>query len=175
MLKDWNKTRENTKCKECLQQGPRYDGDQERPHRGEKRSNVRGRESLYQTVLICQSADTRLQDDDREALGTVILTVKHLHRILTHRQQFPFFTDTEREEGGAGHWETRVWETCDIEVWDTTRDLVFPVTKDRDMVKSARDAVEDRRTNFIVSPEICVSGDSCWRKRTTLRYRVSYR
>jgi len=47
-----------------------------------------------------------------------------------------------------------MWETCDIEVWDTTRDLVFPVTKDGDIVKSARDATETRRTNFIVSPEI---------------------
>ncbi len=54
------------------------------------------------------------------------MTVKDLHRILTHS----------------------------IEVWDTTRDLVFPVTKDRDMVKSVRNVVEGRRTNFIVSPEI---------------------
>ena len=53
-----------------------------------------------------------------------------------------------------GHWETRVWETCDIEVWDTTRDLVFPVTKDRDVVKSVSDTTGGRRTNFIVSPEI---------------------
>ena len=82
------------------------------------------------------------------------MTVKDLRRILTHGQQFPFFTAKEREEGGVDHWETRVWETCDIEVWGTTRDLVFPVTKDRDIVKSARDAAEDRQTNFIISPEI---------------------
>ena len=50
----------------------------------------------------------------------------------------------EREEGGEGHWETRMWETCDIEVWVTTRDLGFPVTKDRDIVKSTRDAGEGR-------------------------------
>ena len=53
-----------------------------------------------------------------------------------------------------GHWETNAWETCDIEVWGTTRDLGFPVTKDKDIVQSARDAAEGRRTNFIVSPEI---------------------
>ena len=47
-----------------------------------------------------------------------------------------------------------MWETCDIEVWGTTRDLGFPVTRDRDIVKSTRDTVEGRQTNFIVSPEI---------------------
>ena len=47
-----------------------------------------------------------------------------------------------------------MWETCDISVWDTTRELDFPVTKDRHTVKSARDASEDRRTNFVISPEI---------------------
>ena len=47
-----------------------------------------------------------------------------------------------------------MWETCDIEVWDTSRDLDFPVTKDRDIVKSGRDATEGRRPNFIISPEI---------------------
>jgi hypothetical protein len=47
-----------------------------------------------------------------------------------------------------------VWETCDIEVWGTTRDLNFPVTRDRDIVKSGRDTVEGRQTNFIISPEI---------------------
>ena len=65
------------------------------------------------------------------------MTAKDLRRILTHGQQLPFFTAKEREERGAGHWETRAWETCDIEVWGTTRDLGFPVTKDRDIVKSA--------------------------------------
>jgi hypothetical protein len=52
------------------------------------------------------------------------------------------------------HWETKAWETCDIEMWGTTRDLGFPVTKDKDIVQSARDAAEGRRTNLIVSPEI---------------------
>jgi hypothetical protein len=47
-----------------------------------------------------------------------------------------------------------MWETCDIAVWGTTRDLGFPVTRDRDTVKSARDAAEGRQTNFIISPEI---------------------
>ena len=71
-------------------------------------------------------------------MGTVTLTVKDLRRILTHGQQFPFFTAKEREEGGVGHWETRAWETCDVEVWGTTRDLGFPVTKYRDIVKYDR-------------------------------------
>jgi hypothetical protein len=86
-------------------------------------------------------------------LGTVTLTVKDLRRILTHGQHFPFFTSKEREETGAGHWDTRAWETCDIEVC-TTSDLGFPVTKDKDIVQSARDVEEGRRTNFIISVEI---------------------
>jgi hypothetical protein len=86
--------------------------------------------------------------------GNGHIDAKDLRRILTHGQHFPFFTAKEREEGGTGHWETRAWETCDIEVWDTTTDLGFPVTKDKDIVKSARDAAEDRWTNFIISPEI---------------------
>ena len=53
-----------------------------------------------------------------------------------------------------GHWETRMWETCDITVWDTTRDLDFPVTRDKDLVKSVRDTEEDRYANFVISPEI---------------------
>ena len=95
-----------------------------------------------------------MRDDDRDTLGTVILTAKDLRRILTHGQHFPFFTAKEREEGDAGHWETRAWETCDIEVWVTTADLGFPVTKDKDIVQSVRDAAEGRQKNFIVSPEI---------------------
>ncbi len=87
-------------------------------------------------------------------LGTVTLTVKDLRRILTHGQHFPFFTSKEREEAAADHWETRAWETCDIEVWGTTTDLDFPVTKDKDIVQSARDVAEGRRTNFIISAEI---------------------
>jgi hypothetical protein len=95
-----------------------------------------------------------LRGVDRDFLGTVTLTAKDFRRILTHGQHFPFFTAKEREEGVAGNWETRTWETCDIEVWVTTADLGFPVTKDKDIVQSARDAAEGRRTNFIVSPEI---------------------
>ena len=59
--KDWNKTRSNTKCKECLHQGLGRDEEQESPHCGGKRSKERGRESLHQTVLICQPSDTRLK------------------------------------------------------------------------------------------------------------------
>ena len=105
-------------------------------------------------MLICQPTDTRLRGDDRDNLGTVTLTAKDLRRILIHGQHFPFLTAGEREEGGADHWETRAWETCDIEVWVTTADLDFPVTKDKEIVKSARDAAEGRHTNFIISPEI---------------------
>ncbi len=53
-----------------------------------------------------------------------------------------------------GHWETRAWETCDIEVWGTTVDLGFPVTKHKDIVQSDRDVAEDRQTNLMISPEI---------------------
>jgi hypothetical protein len=127
--KDWAMTRGKTRCKECLHQGLGHDEEQERSHCGGKSSKERRRELLHQTVLICQPTDTRLRGDERDTLGTVTLTAKDLRRILTHGQHFPFFTVKEREEGGAGHWETRAWETCDIEVWGTTTDLGFPVTK----------------------------------------------
>ena len=42
----------------------------------------------------------------------------------------------------------------DVEVWGTTADLGFPVTKDKVILKSSRDVEEGRRTNFIISPEI---------------------
>ena len=35
-----------------------------------------------------------------------------------------------------------------------TNRLGFPVTKDKEIVKSARDTAEGRHTNFIISPEI---------------------
>ena len=104
--------------------------------------------------MVCQPTDTRLRSNDRDMLGTVTLTAKDLRRVLTHGQHFPFLTAKEREEGDAGHWKTRAWETRDIEVWDTTADLGFPVTKDKDIVQSARDAAEGRRTNLMISPEI---------------------
>jgi hypothetical protein len=157
----------DTDDKECLHQGLGHDEEQERPHCGGKRSKERGREFLHQTVLICQPADTRLRGDDRHTLGTVTLTVKDLRRILAHGQHFPFLTVKEREEGDVDHWETRVWETCDIEVWDTTGDLGFPVTNDKDIVKSTRDAAEDRWTNFIVSPEILRFNREVLEKETT--------
>ena len=47
-----------------------------------------------------------------------------------------------------------MWESCDISVWVTIRELGFPVTRDGDTVKSAMDADEGRRTNFVLSPEI---------------------
>ena len=47
-----------------------------------------------------------------------------------------------------------MWETSPIEIWGTTRDLGFPVSKDKDLVRSVRDVVEDRRINLVISPEI---------------------
>ena len=47
-----------------------------------------------------------------------------------------------------------MWETSAIEIWGTTRDLGFPVSKDKDLVRSARDVAEDRRINLVISPEI---------------------
>jgi hypothetical protein len=82
------------------------------------------------------------------------LSEKELHRILEHGRHFPFLSPKERDEGGNGHWRTRMWETSAIEIWGTTRDLGFPVSKDKDLVRSARDAVEDRRINLVISPEI---------------------
>ena len=67
--------------------------------------------------------------------GTIKLTAKDLRRILIHGKHFPFLPPKEREEEGADHRETRMWETCDISVWDTTRDLGFPITRDRNIVK----------------------------------------
>ncbi len=72
---------------------------------------------MHQTVLICQPTDTRLRGDDKDLLGTVTLTAKDFRRILTHGHHFPFFTIKEREEADTDHWETKAWETCDIEVW----------------------------------------------------------
>jgi hypothetical protein len=60
----------------------------------------------------------------------------------------------KRAEGGNGHWRTRMWETSAIEIWGTTRDLGFPVSKDKDLVRSARDAAEDRQMNLVISPGI---------------------
>jgi hypothetical protein len=48
----------------------------------------------------------------------------------------------ERKEGGTGHWETRVWETSEVEIWVTYRDLGFPVTEDKDLLRSERDTGE---------------------------------
>ena len=95
-----------------------------------------------------------MRGEDRDVLETIKLTVKDLRRILIHGKHFPFLTPEEGATGGVGHWETRVWESCDIRVWDTTRELGVPVTRDGDTVKSARDTTEGRRTNFVLSPEI---------------------
>ena len=47
-----------------------------------------------------------------------------------------------------------MWETIVIEILGSTRDLGFPVSKDKDLVRSARDTVEERRINLVISPEI---------------------
>jgi hypothetical protein len=39
-------------------------------------------------------------------------------------------------------------------IWDATRDLGFPVNRDRDLVKSARDTTKERQTNFFILPKI---------------------
>ncbi len=74
--------------------------------------------------------------------------------MLEHGQHFPFLSSKERVEGGNGHWRMRTWGTSAIENWGTTRDLGFPVSKDKDMVRSARDAAEDRQMKLVISPEI---------------------
>ena len=39
-------------------------------------------------------------------------------------------------------------------MWGTSGDLGFPVARDKDIVKSARDAAEGRQIKYIISPEI---------------------
>ena len=56
--------------------------------------------------------------------------MKDLRRIMIHGKHFPFLPPEEGEKGGADHWETRMWETCDITVWGTG-DLGFPVTREK--------------------------------------------
>ena len=53
---DWNKKRGNLKCVECHD----HNRGREKPQVGGSRLKERGRESLPQTVLICQPVDTRL-------------------------------------------------------------------------------------------------------------------
>jgi hypothetical protein len=98
-------------------------------------------------VLVCQSADTRLAGEDGDHVETMKLSEKELRRILKHGRHFPFLTSKERAEGGNGHWRTRTWETSAIEIRATTRDLSFPVSEDKHLVRSARDAAEDRQMN----------------------------
>jgi hypothetical protein len=107
-----------------------------------------------QMVLVCQSADTRLAGEDEDHTGTMKLSEKEMSRILEHGRHFPFLTPKERDEGGDGHWRTRMWETSAIEICETTRDLGFPVSKDKDLVRSVRDTTEDHRINLVISPEI---------------------
>jgi hypothetical protein len=50
-----------------------------------------------------------------------------------------------------------VTETSMIVTWGTTRDLGFPVSKDKDLVITVRDTVEDQQMKFnesVTSPEI---------------------
>ena len=105
-------------------------------------------------VLVCQSADTRLAGEDGDQVGTMKLSEKGFRRILEHGRHFPFHTSKERVEGGNGHWRMRTWETSAIEIWGTTRDLGLPVSKDKDLARTVRDAAEDRQMNLVISPEI---------------------
>ena len=51
--------------------------------------------------------------------------------------------------------EAQGWIPCKITTgMDDTKDLGFPVSKDKDLVRSVRDVVEDRRINLVISPEI---------------------
>ena len=163
----------NTRCKECLHQGLGHDEEQERPHCEGKHSKERRRGSPHQTVLICQPTDTRLRGDDRDNLGTVTLTAEDLRRILTHGQHFPFLTAGEREEGDADHWETRAWETCDIEVWGTTADLGFPVAKDKDIVNQLEMRQRVGGLTSLSLQRFYVSADRYWRKRLRRRIQMS--
>ena len=106
---DWNKKRGNLRCRECHE----HNREREKSRGEGSRPRGRGRESLPQMILICQPADTRLQGEDRDVMGTINLTAKDLRRILIHGKHFPFLTPDERGTGGAGHWETRWWETGD--------------------------------------------------------------
>jgi hypothetical protein len=118
-----------------------------------------------------QSADTRLAGEDGDHARTMKLSEKELRRILEHGRHFPFLTPKEGAEGGNGHWRMRMWEpsaieiwgttrdlgfreTSAIEIWGTTRDLGFLVSKDKNLVRSTRDAAEDRQSNLVISPEI---------------------
>jgi hypothetical protein len=105
-------------------------------------------------VLVCQSADTTLPGEEGDHVGIMKFSEKELCMILEDGRYFPFLTPKERVEGGNGHWRTRMRETCVIEIWGTPRDLGFPVSKDKDLVRSVRDMTEDRQMNLVISPEI---------------------
>jgi hypothetical protein len=126
-MSDWRGQRENARCKECSKEG--------RPHHERPSPKGRGKMTRPQMVLVCQSANTRLSGEDGDHVGTMKLSEIEFHRILEHGRHFPFLTSKEREEGGNGHWRTRMWETSAIEIWGTTRDLGFPVSKDKDLVR----------------------------------------
>ena len=58
------------------------------------------------------------------------------------------------EDPVSGRRESGKRETLQAINMDTSRDLGFPVTKDKDLVKSARDSAEDRPVNLSISPEV---------------------
>jgi hypothetical protein len=121
--REWITTRENARCTECLEARSRgHDEEEEGSHGGGKRIKGRGREPLYQTVLVCQPTDTRLRGDDRDMLGTVTLKVEDLRRILTNGQHFPFFTAKERdEESGICNLQQTSGNKPKLHHWEQTQ------------------------------------------------------
>ncbi len=60
---------------ECSEKG--------RPQHERPLPKGRGKMTRPQMVLVCQSADTRLAGEDGDHVGTMKLSEKELHRILT--------------------------------------------------------------------------------------------
>ena len=130
-MSSWRGQRENARCKECSDKG--------RPQH--ERPLPKGRGKMTRPQMVPRRNNEIVRKRAPQNSGTwATLPVPHAKR--------------ERHEGVNGHWRTRMWETSAIEIWGTTRDLGFPVSKDKDQVRSARDATEDRRINLVISPEI---------------------
>jgi hypothetical protein len=126
----WYRIMEGTLVKRCphtkLLTEHTDNGEQEKNgcrRTGIRRGATQNAKSVYNSVTRSGGSmretspwgNTLQRERDRDTPGTVTSTTKDLRRILTQGQQFPFFTVKEREEGGDGHWETRMWETSDTE------------------------------------------------------------
>jgi hypothetical protein len=75
------------------------------------------------------------------------------------RATLSILTPEEGEKGGVDHWETRMWESCDISVCGTTRELGFPVTRNGVTVKSVRDTAEGGGLTLPSLRRFCASAD----------------